>query len=33
MKIIKLTMNAFSTYHHLTTIDFEKMINHVKKGN
>ena len=28
MKINKLTMNAFSTYHHLTTIDFEKMIDH-----
>lgn len=28
MKILKLTMNAFSTYHHQTTIDFENMINH-----
>ncbi len=28
MKIIKLTMNAFSTYHNKTEIDFESMINH-----
>lgn len=28
MKIIKLTMNAFSTYHQKTVIDFEEMIDH-----
>ena len=28
MKIIKLTMNAFSTYHQKTVIDFEDMIDH-----
>jgi len=28
MKLIKLTMNAFSAYHQHTTIDFENMIDH-----
>lgn len=28
MRIIKLTMNAFSTYHQKTVIDFEQMIDH-----
>ena len=28
MRIIKLTMNAFSTYHQQTVIDFENMIDH-----
>lgn len=28
MKILKLTMNAFSTYHQKTVIDFEDMIDH-----
>ena len=28
MRIIKLTMNAFSTYHQKTEINFDNMIDH-----